>query len=69
MSYLNAVKRGCEKAGVPVWTPYQLRHLAKDEITRKHGIEVAQVILGHESVDMTTHYGGQDFELVKRFAG
>ncbi len=45
--YARAIARACEKAGVPHWHPNQLRHLAATELRRKHGIDVAQTILGH----------------------
>lgn len=46
-SYRRAIERACEAAGVPVWTPHRLRHLAATELRREYGIDVAQCILGH----------------------
>jgi integrase len=68
-AYNNALKRACRKAGVPILTPYQIRHLGKNELTRRYGVEVARVMMGHEKTSTTDLYGGKDFELVKQAAG
>lgn len=44
------------------WSPNQLRHSAATEIRRKFGIEGAQVILGHSSVDTTEVYAERDYQ-------
>lgn len=46
-SYRRAIARGCEAAGVPTWSPNQLRHNAATRLRREYGIEIAQTILGH----------------------
>ena len=46
-SYRRAIQRGCELAGVPTWSPNQLRHNAATRLRREYGIEIAQTILGH----------------------
>lgn len=58
--YLEAVKRACVRAGVPRWTPNQLRHTAATRIRRDHGLDVAQVILGHAGADVTQVYAEAD---------
>ena len=55
-SYCQAVTRACRKAGVPKWTPGQLRHNAATEIRHTYGIEAARLILGHQSVSTTEIY-------------
>ena len=55
-SYCRAVKRLCNVAGVPKWTPNQLRHNAGTDIRRKHGLEAARLILGHRSMATTEIY-------------
>lgn len=59
-TYRRAVERACEKAGVPRWTPYRLRHSAATLIRREHGLEAAQVILGHAKADVTQIYAAVD---------
>jgi integrase len=59
-SYRRAIERACTKAEVPKWTPHQLRHNAATEIRREHGLEAAQVILGHASADVTQIYAEVD---------
>ena len=39
-SYLNAIGRACERAGVESWTPNQLRHNAATEIRARFGLVV-----------------------------
>lgn len=64
-SLRQAVARACTAAGVPKWTPYQLRHAAATRIQRELGIELARVILGHTSANMTDVYVEKDFELAR----
>ena len=35
------------------WHPHQLRHVAGTELRRKFGLEVAQIVLGHSSAQIT----------------
>ncbi|QDT67901.1 site-specific tyrosine recombinase XerC [Planctomycetes bacterium MalM25] len=55
-AYCKAIKRACAKAGVPQWSPNQLRHAAATEIQKLHGIEAASIILGHRSLTVTQIY-------------
>lgn len=55
-SYRRAVARGCELAGVPAWSPNQLRHAAATRIRRELGLEAAQAVLGHRFVETTQVY-------------
>jgi integrase len=52
----KAIARACQTAGVPGWHPHQCRHTAATEIRRRFGLEAAQVVLGHESPDVTLIY-------------
>jgi len=61
-SYRRAIKRAAEKAAVPHWFPYQLRHLAATKIREALGIESAQALLGHAHHQMTEHYAQQSLE-------
>ena len=67
-SYDRAVRNGCRKAQVERWTPNQLRHTYATYIRREHGLEAAQTLLGHSSLDVTQVYAEQDFEKAKRIA-
>lgn len=56
ISYRRAVERACTAAGVPVWTPGQLRHNAATRVRREFGLEAAQLLLGHAKADVTQLY-------------
>lgn len=56
-SYALAIRRACRRAGVSVFTPYQLRKLRATEIDRVYGAETAAAVLGHIDVATTLrHY-------------
>ena len=55
-SYNRALRRACEKAGVPCWSANRLRHLAATKIRREFGLEAAQVVLGHSHANVTQVY-------------
>ena len=59
-TYCQAVGRACTRAGVPKWTPGQLRHNAGTELRRKYGLEAARLILGHRSATTTEIYAEND---------
>ncbi len=44
------------------WHPNQLRHTKGTEIRKSHGLEAAQVILGHAAADVTQIYAERDAE-------
>jgi integrase len=67
-SYNRAIGRACKKAGVPVWTPNQLRHSAATEIRDKYGLEYTQVYLGHAHASTTEIYAEVDFEKAAKVA-
>lgn len=68
-SYRSAVVRACASAGVPRWTPNQLRHTAATRIRREYGLDVAQVILGHAGADVTQVYAEADRARAERVIG
>ena len=51
--FLKARKAGTE---IPHWHPNQLRHTRGTEIRKEHGVEAAQVVLGHARADVTQVY-------------
>src|SRR5581483_2095340 len=59
-SYRVAIVRACQKAGVPEWSPLQLRHTAATAIRARYGVEAAKVILGHTKVETTQIYAERD---------
>lgn len=42
------------------WSPNQLRHAAATEIRSLHGVEAAQVVLGHAHLNVTEVYAERD---------
>lgn len=59
-SYARAIARASQRAGVPHWTPHQLRHARATEIRKEYGLETARVILGHRSAAVTEVYAELD---------
>ena len=55
-SFSTALKRHCERAGVPHFVPHQLRHTVATKLADDLGIESAQRLLGHSTAAMTAHY-------------
>ncbi len=65
-SYWSAVARACQQAGVPRWSPNQLRHTAATEIRKECGsLEDARVVLGHSKTSTTEGYAERDMEKAK----
>jgi integrase len=58
--YRQAIVRACRKAGVPAWSPLQLRHTTGTAIRAKYGLEAAQTVLGHVKPDTTLIYAERD---------
>ena len=61
-AYDHAIMRACDRAGVPNWTPNQLRHNAGTRIRAVYGIEAARIILGHASAVTSEIYAEIDRE-------
>jgi integrase len=62
MVYRQAISRACEKAGVDVWSPNQLRHAAATKIREQSSLDAAQVILGHSTVATTQIYAERNLD-------
>jgi integrase len=58
------------KAGTDVqhWHPNQLRHTRATELRKHHGLEAAQVVLGHARADITQLYAEKNMALAKELA-
>lgn len=67
-TYYTAVRDAVAKAKVEPWTPHQLRHSKGHAIREKYGIEAAQSILGHDSLDATKIYSARRVELARQVA-
>jgi integrase len=66
--YIRAIAAACKKAGVPVWTPNQLRHAGGTEVREKFGLEYAQAVLGHSSAKTTEIYAKASVEKAAKVA-
>ncbi len=64
----RTVHRACEKAGIPVWAPNQIRHTVGTEARARHGIETARCLLGHATADMTLTYAERDMAQAGEYA-
>jgi integrase len=62
-SYRTAVQRACKRAGIPVWSPRQLRHTRATLIRRAYGLEAAKAVLGHTDTKITEIYAERDLDL------
>lgn len=67
-AYSKAIARACKDANVAHWSPNQLRHAAATRVRKKHGIEAAQVILGHSSISPTEIYAERNQALARKIA-
>src|SRR5262249_38232960 len=68
LSYLPGIRGACRRAGVPHWPPNQLRHTFATVVRRQHGLEAAQVLLGHAHASTTEIYAEADTALAARVA-
>jgi integrase len=50
----------CKAGALPHWHPHQLRHTAATKIRREYGLDVARVVLGHRSPQITELYAELD---------
>ena len=55
-SYRRAITRACEKSSISAWSPNQIRHTAATEARAKHGLDAAQLRLGHKHASTTEIY-------------
>lgn len=67
-TYLQAIARGAERAGVSHWTPYQLRHLHALTVDATLGLDHAQASLGHTDPDVTRRYAKRSFRAAAEVA-
>jgi integrase len=55
-AYRRHIARACTRAGIDAWHPHQLRHAAATRFRDTNDLDVAQVLLGHDSVEATQIY-------------
>ncbi len=67
-SYRRAITRACDAAGIERWAPNQLRHSAATQIRKEHGLEAAQVCLGHSNASITEIYAESDLSKAREVA-
>ena len=67
-AYRKAVKTACKRAGVPLYTPYALRHLAAAVVKSLYDLDAVQALLGHHTRTMAEHYGGVAFAKAAKVA-
>lgn len=48
-AYRQSIQRQLKRAGLPRWTPHQLRHAMAVQTRSEHGLDVVQALLGHAS--------------------
>jgi len=56
----RAISRVCKQNDIPIWTPYQLRHLAATTIEATADLHTASAILGHSGLNITQVYVHRD---------
>jgi integrase len=60
----HAVRRACDKHGLPRWHPHQLRHTAATEIRREYGLDATRAVLGQHGLQIAAEYGELDLAKV-----
>lgn len=55
-TYCRAIRYACIRGKLQVWSPNMLRHSCATELRKQHGLEAAQVILGHSELSVTQVY-------------
>jgi hypothetical protein len=68
-SVRGLVRGRCDKAKVPRWHPHQLRHNAATWLRKEFGLDIARVVLGHRSPQITEHYAEIDFGKTQEIMG
>jgi len=65
---VNNGLRGEGKIEIARWSPHQIRHAKGQQVREKYGIEAAQAVLGHESLDATEIYSSRRLKLAAKVA-
>lgn len=68
-AYTRCVARACARHGIPHFSPYQIRHAAKQRVTRALGLDAARAQLRQKSIGATDGYARQrDLDLAAEAA-
>jgi len=67
-AYATAIRRACRRAGVPEWSPNQLRHNSATRVRRMFGLEAAQAWLGHQQARTTEIYAERNTLVAREVA-
>jgi integrase len=60
-TYINAIRRACQRAGLEEWSPNRLRHSVATQLEDRAGLNSARVVLGHSDVRTTRLYAERSF--------
>ena len=67
-SYRRAIVRIQQRYNLLPFTPHQLRHARANLVRSKLGVEAAQAVLGHRTVNATQLYAGRQLALAREAA-
>lgn len=65
-AYARAIVRHCQENGITPWAPNRLRHNAATRLRASHGLDVAQLVLGHASANTTEIYAALDLAKARK---
>src|SRR5689334_14114917 len=54
--HATSAQRACRRAGIPAWSPRQLRHMRVTMIRQSYALEAAKAVLGHADTKTTEIY-------------
>ena len=66
--YRKSIWSACDDAGIKHWSPNQLRHSRATEIRATYGVEGAQHLLGHATIDATQLYAERSRDQAREIA-
>lgn len=64
----QAIRRACDKAGVPRWSANRLRHSHATLTRKRFGLESSAAVLGHANLSTTEIYAEKDLGLAVQVA-
>lgn len=67
-AYGRAIAEACRGAGLEHWSPNRIRHTVATAIRERHGLEAAQIVLGHARADVTQIYAERSRRLAEDLA-
>lgn len=64
----HAIAKGCKRANIPPFSPYQIRHASFKNVQSKYGRDAARAYGGHKVGGATEDYAGVDLSTAARIA-